>query len=86
MTAPIAQKAVENCIKAYKERLIGKEKLIQARIDRETKLLKKYHNAFHKNPDMDKDDEEEYERAIQEATFRKRILEKRLAKVVAVHH
>lgn len=85
LSATLAQQIVDNCLKAYKERLQAKEKLLVYRLDKETKALKKKQALLNKNTDMDKEEEEEHLKFIQETTFKRRILEKRLEKVVVAN-
>lgn len=71
----------QQCVRAYKERLQAKERLILSRLDKETRIIRKRQTQLNKNPDMDKEEEDELMKYIHEASFRKRILEKRLARV-----
>lgn len=73
----MAKAIVDSAMKAYRERLKTKEKLILTRLDKENKLLKKRQAVLNKNPDMDREEEEEHQKAIADAIFRKRILEQR---------
>ncbi len=68
-------------MKAYKERLKNKEKLILARLEKESKTLKKRQALLAKNPDIEREEEDEHLKFIAETTFRKRILEQRLTRV-----
>ncbi len=69
----------EKCLRALKDRLIERANIIQARLDEDTANLSKRQAAFNRDRDqMSQEEEEEYERAVEESMFRIHILEKRL--------
>jgi len=82
MTKELAKQVVETCLRSYKERLQQKERLLLARLEKESKALKKRQAMLSKNQaDMETEEEQEHQRFIAEAGFRKRILEQRLSRV-----
>lgn len=69
----------EKCLKALKDRLIERANIIQARLDEESSALGKRQQNFQRDRDqMSPEEEEEYERAVEESMFHIHILEKRL--------
>ncbi|GAX80447.1 hypothetical protein CEUSTIGMA_g7886.t1 [Chlamydomonas eustigma] len=69
----------ERCLRALKDRLIERANIIQARLDEDTTALSKRQAAFNRDRDqMTQEEEEEYEKAVEESLFRIHILEKRL--------
>ncbi len=81
MTPAIAKAVVEACLKSFSERLLSKEKMIQNRIEKENKAIKKKQAQMTKAHEMlEKEEEEEQRKSIQEISFRKRILEQRMQK------
>ncbi|KAL6761433.1 hypothetical protein V8C86DRAFT_3131553 [Haematococcus lacustris] len=69
----------EKCLKALKDRLIERANIIQARLDEESAALAKRQQNYQRDRDqMTVEEEEEYERAVEESMFRIHILEKRL--------
>eukprot|EP01116_Phalansterium_solitarium_P011902 TRINITY_DN2775_c0_g1_i5.p1 TRINITY_DN2775_c0_g1~~TRINITY_DN2775_c0_g1_i5.p1 ORF type:complete len:502 (-),score=200.22 TRINITY_DN2775_c0_g1_i5:220-1725(-) len=81
LNAQTAKQVYQNCLKAYRERLTDKEQLLLSRLEKETKALRKRQMILDKNQDMQADEEHEHRSYILKATFRKRILEKRLMKL-----
>eukprot|EP01112_Ceratiomyxa_fruticulosa_P015298 TRINITY_DN4476_c0_g2_i2.p1 TRINITY_DN4476_c0_g2~~TRINITY_DN4476_c0_g2_i2.p1 ORF type:complete len:915 (-),score=212.17 TRINITY_DN4476_c0_g2_i2:88-2832(-) len=81
MTREIAVQVKEACLKAMRDRLVQKYNLIQSRLEKENSALQKRQKAR----EIDKtqntpESEEEYERFVQETSFRIKILEQRLAR------
>ena len=69
----------EKCLRALKDRLIERANIIQMRLDEDTAALSKRQASFNRDRDqMSQEEEEEYERAVEESMFRIHILEKRL--------
>ena len=69
----------EDCLQDFKQRLIDKANLIQARFERETQELQKKQQWYQQNQvQMSKEDEEDYLSYCSEAMFRIQILEQML--------
>lgn len=61
----------EKCLKALKDRLIERANIIQARLDEERAALAKRQQNFNRDRDqMTQEEEEEYEKAVEESMFR----------------
>eukprot|EP00744_Colponema_vietnamica_P009141 GILI01013024.1.p1 GENE.GILI01013024.1~~GILI01013024.1.p1 ORF type:complete len:864 (-),score=300.12 GILI01013024.1:45-2513(-) len=76
-----ATAAKEACLHALRERLIDRFQIIQKRLEEEQQNLAKKQAAFQRRGDnVDRAEEEEYEKYVSEALFRIQILEKRLAR------
>ncbi|KAG0577341.1 hypothetical protein M758_5G142800 [Ceratodon purpureus] len=70
----------ENCMQALKEKLVGRAAIIQARYEEETSTLARNRANFERDREgMTVAEEEEYEKATEQAVFRIRILEERHA-------
>jgi hypothetical protein len=79
LTASEAVEAKEGCLTALKERLIDRANIIKGRLDREDAALMKRRNAFERDRDvMTPAEEEEFNRACEESTFKINILNQRL--------
>lgn len=79
LTVSEAAEAKEGCLTALKERLIDRANIIKGRLDREDAALVKRRNAFERDRDvMTPAEEEEFNRACEESTFRINILNQRL--------
>ncbi|KAF5395666.1 Dynein regulatory complex subunit 7 [Paragonimus heterotremus] len=71
----------EECLQDFKQRLITKANIIQARFERETDKLQKKQQWYQLNQiNLTKDDEQEYLQFCNDATFRITTLETMLAK------
>jgi len=77
MTRELAVQVKEACLKAMRDRLVQKYNLIQSRLEKENSALQKRQKAR----ELDKtqpENEDDYERFVQETSFRIKILEQRL--------
>jgi hypothetical protein len=81
LTRENAKVIFDACLRSYRERLQQKERLLNARIEKETKSLKKRQAVLNKNQDMETEEEQEHQKFIAETSFRKKILEQRLTRV-----
>ena len=74
-----AIKVRDDCLEAFKERLVERANIVQARLDEENAAFSKRQAAFQRNRDnLEQADEVEYESYCKEALFRIQILEQRL--------
>lgn len=81
ITKDHAIKLYTRCLQDFKDRLINKANLLQARFEKETNLLQDKQQWYQQNQNiMQKQDEEEYLQFCTEATFRITTLEKMLAR------
>ena len=79
MTVSEAAEAKDGCLNALKERLIDRANIIKGRLDREDAALVKRRNAFERDRDvMTPAEEEEFNHACEESTFKINILNQRL--------
>ena len=79
LTVSEAAEAKDGCLNALKERLIDRANIIKGRLDREDAALVKRRNAFERDRDvMTPAEEEEFNRACEESTFKINILNQRL--------
>lgn len=72
-----AKVILDSCLKTYKERMKQKEKLIQTRLEKEVKSLKKKQMLANRR-EMDNQEELTLQETISSSKLRKRILEQRL--------
>lgn len=80
LTRPQMLVVRDNCMRALKERLVGRAGIIQARYEEETSMLAKNRANFERDREgMTVAEEEEYEKQAEQAVFRIRILEERHA-------
>ncbi|PRP72990.1 Pyruvate decarboxylase [Planoprotostelium fungivorum] len=81
MNKDTARIIVDAALKSFKDRLSQKEKLLNARLEKESKAMRKRVTLMNKSQDMETEEELEHQRFIAETTFRKRILEQRMKRV-----
>lgn len=71
LITPVSLQVREKALKALKDRLIERANIIQARLDEETSALSKRQQNFQRDRDqMTQEEEEEYEKAVEESRFR----------------
>jgi len=67
----------EKCLRALKDRLIERASIIQSRLDEDTASLAKRQAAFNRDRDqMSNEEEEEYQKAVEESMFRYKCLQR----------
>ncbi|XP_053127437.1 dynein regulatory complex subunit 7 [Hemicordylus capensis] len=81
MTKWVALRLKEDCLSDFKQRLVDKANLIQARFEKETQELQKKQQWYQQNQlNMTLEDEDAYLNYCSDAMFRIRILELRLSR------
>eukprot|EP00775_Hariotina_reticulata_P013287 gene13287-13418_t len=81
MTREQALATRERCLRALKDRLIERANIIQARLDEEQSALSRRQASYARDRDaLTPAEEEEYEHAVDDASFKISILQRRLAR------